>query len=114
MSNLTEAEEKQKRAIYEKMNPRRRKYVDKVGYDQWDPFQKPNDPIDIRQDPTKRTTRQLVREFFQGRSFEGWSTPYAAGVWDIALGIIAEQDKFKGMYDFSVWYHNLKKKEGLE
>ena len=45
---LTEEQEQLKREIYERMNPRRRKFIDRIGYDEWDPFQKPNDPMDIR------------------------------------------------------------------
>ena len=58
---LTEEQEQLKREIYERMNPRRRKFIDRIGYDEWDPFQKPNDPMDIRVDPSKRTTQQLFR-----------------------------------------------------
>ncbi|MFR0874663.1 MAG: hypothetical protein ACLSHC_08670 [Bilophila wadsworthia] len=47
---LTEEQEQLKREIYERMNPRRRKFIDRIGYDEWDPFQKPNDPMDIRVD----------------------------------------------------------------
>lgn len=36
---LTEEQEKLKREIYERMNPRRRKFIDRIGYDEWDPFQ---------------------------------------------------------------------------
>ena len=57
---LNEEQEQLKREIYERMNPRRRKFVDRIGYDNWDPFQKPNDPLDVRLDVTKRTTQQLV------------------------------------------------------
>lgn len=60
---LTEEQEQLKREIYERMNPRRRKFIDRIGYDEWDPFQKPNDPMDIRVDPSKRTTQQLFRGF---------------------------------------------------
>ena len=49
---LTEEQEQLKREIYERMNPRRRKFIDRIGYDEWDPFQKPNDPMDIRVDPS--------------------------------------------------------------
>ena len=62
---LTEEQEQLKREIYERMNPRRRKFIDRIGYDEWDPFQKPNDPMDIRVDPSKRTTQQLFRGFMQ-------------------------------------------------
>ena len=48
-----EEEEKRKRAILESMSPRRRKHILKKGYDRWDPFEMPKDPIDIRKDKTK-------------------------------------------------------------
>ena len=62
---LTPEQEASKRKMYEKLKPRGRKYVDRIGYENWDPFMKPNDPLDIRQDVTKRTTQELVREFLQ-------------------------------------------------
>ena len=70
---LTEEQEQLKREIYERMNPRRRKFIDRIGYDEWDPFQKPNDPMDIRVDPSKRTTQQLFRGFMHslGERTEG-------------------------------------------
>ena len=61
---LTEEQEQLKREIYERMNPRRRKFIDRIGYDEWDPFQKPNDPMDIRVDPSIRG----VAEFGGGRT----------------------------------------------
>ena len=47
---LTDEQEALKLEIYERMNPRRRKFVDRIGYDNWDPFQKPNEPLDMRTD----------------------------------------------------------------
>ena len=52
--------EKLKRAIFDRMAPRRQKQVLKRGYEKWDPFIKPKDPIDIRRDQTKRTTHRLI------------------------------------------------------
>ena len=71
---LTDEQEKLKREIYEKMNPRRRKFVDRIGYENWDPFQKPNDPLDLRMDVSKRTTQQLVNEFLREAARKG---PYS-------------------------------------
>ena len=65
-----------KRAIYDRLSPRRRKYIEKIGYEKWDPFEEPQDPIDIRRDRTKRTTQQLVREFLQSRPPERYSNAY--------------------------------------
>ena len=87
---LNEEQEQLKREIYERMNPRRRKFVDRIGYDNWDPFQKPNDPLDVRLDVTKRTTQQLVREFLQLKAArnEQYGNDYGRGVLECALGIV--------------------------
>ena len=100
-----EEAEKRKRAVFESMSPRRQKHILKKGYEKWDPFAEPKDPIDIRKDKTKRTTQMLVRDFLQSRSSENYSNAYARGVLEMALGLINEDDYFRGMYEFSCWYH---------
>ena len=65
-----EEAEKRKRAVFDSMSPRRQKHILKKGYEQWDPFEEPKDPIDIRKDKSRRTTQQLVREFIQSQSAE--------------------------------------------
>jgi len=109
-----EEEEKRKRAIFESMSPRRQKHILKKGYEKWDPFMEPKDPIDIRKDKTKRTTQQLVREFLQTRSSEDYSNAYGGGVFEICLGIVNDDDKYKGMFEFAIWYQELLKREGNE
>jgi len=96
------------------MSPRRQKHILKIGYEKWNPFQEPKDPIDIRKDKTKRTTQMLVREFLQTRSSQEYSNAYGGGVLEICLGIINDDDRYKGMYDFSVWYHELLRHQGHE
>ena len=44
MYHFVEEQEKQKRAIYESLSPRRKKFIDRIGYEKWDPFQEPKDP----------------------------------------------------------------------
>ena len=107
-----EEAEKRKRAVFDSMSPRRQKHILKKGYDKWDPFEEPKDPIDIRRDKTKRTTQMLVREFLQSCSVEEYSNAYGRGVLEMALGIVNEDDYFQGMYEFSCWYRDLLKKEG--
>lgn len=104
-------EEEQKRLFYERMSPRRRKFIDKIGYDVWDPFEPPKEPMDIREDVTKRTTQQLVREFLHTLSDEPYSSEYARGAVECALGLIGRDDKYQGIFDFCLWYHDLLKKE---
>jgi hypothetical protein len=97
-----------KKAVFDKMSPRNQRRILKMGYDKWDPFQEPKDPIDIRRDPTRRTTQQLVREFLQSRPAEAYSNAYGRGVFEIAMGIVNGDDRYLGMYEFSCWYRRLR------
>ena len=110
---FTPEEETLKRELYGKIPPRRRKFIDKIGYKSWDPFQKPNDPMELRTDISQRTTQQLVREFLQSLGPKSkHSNVYAQGALECALGLINQEDKHLGMFDFAVWYHQLLRKEG--
>lgn len=112
MNEFTSQEaEDRKRAIFDRMSPRRQKHILNKGYDKWDPFEEPKDPIDIRKDKTKRTTQMLVREFLQSRD-PGYSNAYGRGVLEMALGIVNDDDRFLGMYEFVLWHQDLLKKEG--
>jgi len=114
MSEFSSQEvEARKKAVFDSMSPRRQKHILKKGYDKWDPFEEPKDPIDIRKDKSNRTTQILVREFLQARSSEGYSNAYARGVLEMALGIVNEDDRFVGMYEFVCWHQKLLEKEGL-
>jgi hypothetical protein len=112
-SDIEEAENR-KKAVFDSMSPRRQKHILKKGFDKWDPFQVPKDPIDIRTDKTKRTTQQLVREFLQMRSGQAENNSYNRGVLEMAMGLVNEEDRFRGMYDFALWHRDLLKREGLE
>ena len=115
MSEFTSEEaESRKKAVFDSMSPRRQKHILKKGYDKWDPFEEPKDPIDIRKDKSKRTTQMLVREFLQSRGSEGYSNAYGRGVLEMALGIINEDERFIGMYEFAQWHQELLRKEGLQ
>ncbi len=99
-----------KKAIFDSMSPRRQKHIMKIGYDKWDPFEEPKDPIDIRRDKTNRTTQQLVRDFLQNCGHDKYSNAYGRGVLEMALGIINDDDRFIGMYEFASWYQEQLKK----
>jgi len=115
MSEFSSQEvEERKKAVFDGMSPRLQKHILKKGYDKWDPFQEPKDPIDIRKDKTKRTTQMLVREFLQSRDAEDYSNAYGRGVLEMAVGIINDDDRFLGMYEFVRWHQELLKKEGYE
>lgn len=111
MSHLLSDADK-KKSVFDSMSPKRQKYIiEKVGYDKWDPFEKPKDPIDIRRDKSKRTAQMLVREFLQSRTMDQYSNNYGQGVLDMAIGIINDDDRYIAMYDFVLWHNELIKKE---
>lgn len=114
MTTQTNDDEKRKKLIFDSMAPRRQRQILKRGYEKWDPFQEPKDPIDMRQDRTKRTSQTLLREFLQDLDPNSYSTEYGRGAFEICLGIINGNEKYQGMFDFACWYSELLKKEGYE
>jgi len=106
-----EEREEQKRYMYEKLSPRRRKFVDKIGYDEWDPFAKPFDPIDLRQDITGRTSQQLCEEFIR-EIHVNRNSEYAQAAAEFGVMLVMNFEKVRPIYDFCVWYDELLKKEG--
>ena len=111
MENDANEAELRKKAIYDSMSPRRKKFINKKGYEKWDPFEEPKDPIDIRRDKTKHTTQELVRGFLQQCSQEDYSNAYGRGVLEMALGIVNDDDRFIGMFEFAIWYQDLLNKQ---
>jgi hypothetical protein len=107
-------QEEQKRAIYDLISKRRRKYVDRIGYENWDPFQEPKDPVDIRRDVTKRTVQELIRDFLASCPDKERNEAYLSGVREICQGVITVEDRCQGIYDFALWYHKQLQASGLE
>ena len=113
---ISSEEAAQKRFIYDQMSPRRRKFVDRLGYDLWDPFDAPKEPLDIRQEESGRTAHELVRDFMKwrarqsgnlvrnGTGAQNQDNAYAGGVLECALAIINRDEKYRGVYDFCLWY----------
>lgn len=110
MQNDLNDVEARKKAIFDSMGARGQKRILKLGYEKWDPFEEPKDPIDIRRDKTNRTTQQLVREFLQNCGHDKYSNAYGRGVLEMALGIVNDDDRFIGMYEFASWYQEQLKK----
>ena len=113
MHNFTPEEiEERKKAIFDAMGKRGQKQILKKGYEDWDPFHEPKDPIDIRKDKTNRTTQVLIREFLTQTDHDEYSSSFAQGAFEMCLGIINNDEKIRGMFEFACWYEALLKKEG--
>lgn len=107
---LTSEQEQCKKALYEQMNPRRRKFIDKIGYELWNPFQAPKDPLDIRTERTGRTLQRLLREFIQENGGEDKGAAWQNGARECALGIFQKDEKYQGIFEFCLWYAKLLEK----
>ncbi len=112
-ANLSD-KDKQKKFIYERLSPRRKKFIDRIGFDRWDPFQEPKNPIEIRRDSTRRTSKELFRQFMYERPPRDYSNTYGQGVLEICMGIINGEDRYRAMYEFSLWYSELLQRENKE
>ncbi len=106
--------EEKKKAIFDAMGKRGQKQILKKGYEDWNPFQEPKDPIDIRKDKTKRTSQVLIREFLTQTDHDEYSNTYAQGALEMCFGIINDEEKIRGMFEFAIWYEALLKKEGYD
>jgi hypothetical protein len=112
MRKLSPEEAERKKAIFDGMAPRRQNHIlKKEGYDKWDPFIEPKDPINLRRDRSRRTAQQLARDFLQSCGIESYSNTFGQGVWDMCLGIVNDDDRYKGMYEFACWYRDLLNRE---
>ena len=107
MNRLPPEQEERKKAIFNGMSARNKKKILDKGYENWDPFSEPKDPIDIRVDQGRRTAAELARDFLQTRSHEGYSNDYGQGVREICTGMISGKDRYRAMYEFSCWYQRL-------
>lgn len=106
--------EAQKREIYEKMNPRRRKFVDRIGYDNWDPFQEPKHPVEMRRERRGRTAHQLLREFQLSLGGRAVSEEFNRGALECAVGVVNNEERVAGCLAFCAWYDALLRKEGSD
>lgn len=111
-AELTDEQARVKKAIYEQMSPRRRKFIDRIGYELWDPFQEPKRPLDIRKDRTQRTLQELMRDFLKENDSGGKDPAWRRGAQDCALGIINKDERYQGIFDFCLWYNSILDKEG--
>ena len=103
-------EEQKKKAIFDAMSERSRKRILDKGYEQWDPFLPPKDPIDLRMSQRRETALSLMRRFLRECPQEEGSNEYGQGAWETCMGITGGDDRWRGSYDFSCWYRDFLRK----
>ena len=102
-----------KRYMYDKMSPRRRKFVDRMGYENWDPFAAPFDPIDIRTDKTGYTQAQLTQLFIR-ESGQNTNQEYIDQINEFNVMMVMNFEKVRPIFDFCLWYEEHCKKHGVQ
>jgi hypothetical protein len=61
---LDEERKKKKKAIFDGMSPKhQQRILKKIGYENWDPFQEPRYPIDLREQKVEQMASVLLRQF---------------------------------------------------
>jgi hypothetical protein len=100
-----------KQEMYERLSPRQKKYVDRIGYDNWEPFQLPNDPLDIRRNKTGHTAQELALLFFRDHGGK-INENYKASVTEFTIQLLAQPERCRPLYDFCLWYDALLKRQG--
>ncbi len=104
--------EERKSYMYSKMSKRRRKFVDRVGYEEWDPFAAPFDPIDIRADKSGMTSDHLTQLFIR-ESGRKDNQEYLDAVSEFNVMLVMNFEKVRPIYEYCLWYAEHMKKRGI-
>jgi len=112
--NLSDEEiAERKRFMYDKMSPRRRKFVDRMGYENWDPFAAPFDPIDIRTDRSGLTSHQLTQRFITD-SGKMINQEYIDAINEFNVSLVMNFEKVRPIFEYCLWYAEHLKKRGIQ
>ncbi len=104
--------EEQKRQMYERMSPRRRRFVDRIGYENWNPYQEPFDPIDIRVDAMGFTTHDLLNRYM--KSLPAKPDPdYMQTLSEFMVLLVMNIEKVRPILEFSDWYNARLRERGI-
>ena len=104
--------ERKKKAIFDAMSSKRQqKILEKAGYEDWDPFQEPKYPIDLREQELEHKAMALSREFIEDCGIEQYSDEYIHAVREISKGLLKDDERYRAMFDFCCWYYRRKAKD---
>ena len=110
--NEANERERKKKAIFNAMSPKhQQKIVQKVGYENWDPFQEPKYPIDLREQDLEHRAMALSREFLEECAIEQYSDEYIQAVKEISKGLLKDDERYRAIFDFCCWYLKKRKAE---
>jgi len=121
MARLTPEEETKKRELFEGLSPKAQQRILKRGYDNWDPFMMPKEPLGykLKQEAKGERVRvdsghELHERFFAERRIVDYSPEYVKGVLEISQGLYRGIDRYQGMFDFSCWNEVWRKRQAQD
>jgi hypothetical protein len=107
--NDREEYEFKKKAIFDGMSRRAQKWVLKIGYENWDPFEKPKDPRERIFSSASVKAGALVREYYESAGGKEESVAVHRELFELCLGLLRGEGRAKTVVDFCAW---LKKRTG--
>ena len=102
MNDMEEYEFK-KKAIFDGMSRRGQKWVLKVGYENWDPFEKPKDPRERIFSSASVKAGTLVREYYESAGGKEESVAVNRELFELCLGLLHGEGRAKTVVDFCAW-----------
>lgn len=113
MDNADQERDRKKRAIFDSMSPKhQQRILKKAGYENWDPFQEPKYPMDLREREVEHKAMVLSCEFLEACRIDQPSDEYIHAVREIIRGLLKGQDRYRAMFEFCCWYRKSSEKKG--
>ena len=103
--------ELRKKAIFDGMRRRGQERILKIGYENWDPFEKPKDPRERIFGSASIKAGILVQEFFKSAGEKEESVAVHKELFDLCRGLLQGESRAKTIVDFCAW---LRKRIGEE
>ena len=101
--NDREEYEFKKKAIFDGMSRRGQKWVLKIGYENWDPFEKPKDPRERIFSSASVKAGALVREYYESAGGKGESVAVNRELFELCLGLLQGEGRAITVVDFCAW-----------
>ena len=101
--NDREEYEFKKKAIFDGMSKRGQERVLKIGYENWDPFEKPKDPRERIFSSASVKAGALVREYYESAGGKEESVAVNRELFELCLGLLHGEGRAITVVDFCAW-----------
>jgi hypothetical protein len=99
-----EEKERRKRAIFDAMGKRGQKWVMRLGWENWDPFQEPKDPRERVRSTAAAKARAAVKEYGETRKEADELRRHYHEVFELCRGAFNNDPRALLIVDFCAWF----------